>query len=496
MSIFEVGGYFPPEGHLERVERYRKNKIIAKGEHHKIFNTSGLRPEDQHAVFIAVNLPGTITKKSADYLFGETPTFSAGKEDDSAEQKALERLISDNNLNTLNSRSAFSNAYRGDSFYKIRWGQEYGGYLSESEDPFRVFIESQKAEYVFPETFPGDDTKIFAYHIAYPTPVEGTGDEEWVLNVESHYPGKIEYSKYEINPLKHSQYLNEVIEWRILKELPSARREVNTGVKYPLVVHVPNYATDDDWQGIDDISENESVFAEIDNRLSRIAEILDKHSDPMLAVPAGLLAEDANGEPYFKTGSTKVIEVNDKGEIIPQYITWNGQLEAAFKELKTLTDYLLTVAEIPSVALGHADSGTSGASGLSIKWRMSSLLAKINRKRQYYEKGLKDVLLIAQLLEHTKLSKDALGYEVTTPKIEFKDGLPDDEKETAVIAQLRTGGKPIQSQISAIMEARGLTEEQAKKEVERIREDEKESDGFVDSSIFNSSEELEESDDE
>lgn len=483
MSLFQIGEYFPPTEHQERIERYLKNKKIFRGEHHLFFNSETLPEHRQQLVFIASNLPGIIAKKSADFLFGETPVFSAGRDDDSNEQKAIERFVDDNDLNITNYESALSNAYRGDSFYKIRWGQRYGGKLPESADPFRVYVEAQKAEYVFPETLTGDRTSIYAYHIAVPVVIEGTGDQEWILNVESHYPGYINYSKYIISPFNHSSYENAVTEWKIEDELVSERRTVDTGVPFPLIVHVPNFSTDDDWQGIDDLSENEAIFAEIDNRLSKIAEILDKHSDPAMAVPHGTLGENERGEPIFHAGRDKIFEVMDKSEVVPQYITWNGQLDAAFKELEVLVDHLLMVSELPPVALGKADAGTSGASGLSIKWRMNSLLAKINRKRQYYNKGLKHVLLLAQLLEHAKADQKP-GYEIVTPKIKFKDGLPDDEMEQATIAQIRTGGRPTQSQLSAIMEVHGYTEEQARIEIERIRAEE-EADSTVDSSVFN-----------
>lgn len=481
MSLFNKGEYFPPESHLERIERYRKNKHIIKGNHDLVFNS--FPDHRQQLVYIASNLPGTLAKKSADFLFGETPVFSAGKDDSSEEQKAIERLVEENDLHITNYESAFGNAYRGDSFYKIRWGQRYGGLLPESADPFRVFIEAQKAEYVFPETLSGDSSSVYAYHIARPVVVEGTGDEEWVLNIESHYPGRIEYSKYKIRPFRHSSYENAVIEWKIEDEIVSERRTVDTGVPFHLIVHVPNFSTDDSWEGMDDISENESIFAEIDNRLSKIAEILDKHSDPAMAVPHGTLGEDAKGNPIFHAGRDKIFEVMDKNELVPQYITWNGQLDAAFKELELLLDHLLIVSELPPVALGKGDSGTSGASGYAIKWRMNSLLAKINRKRQYYNKGLKHVLLVAQMLEHAKSDKKP-SYEITTPKIRFKDGLPDDEMEQANIAQIRTAGKPTQSQLSAIMDIHGFTEEQARIELKRIQEEEK-AEGFVNPSIFN-----------
>ena len=139
-------------------------------------------------VYISANLPGIICKKSADFLFGESPVFSAGKDDNTPEQLALSRLVEDNDLHITNYESALGNAYRGDSFYKIRYGQNYGGMLDVKYDPFRVFIESQNPEYVFPETIPGDANKILAYHIAYPVLVKYSDGEKWILNVESPLP--------------------------------------------------------------------------------------------------------------------------------------------------------------------------------------------------------------------------------------------------------------------------------------------------------------------
>lgn len=484
MSFFKINEYFPPtEKHTARIERYAKNKKIFKGEHADIFNKDRLTKTQLHQIYIAINLAGIICKKNADFLFGETPVFSAGNGDNSPEQRAIERHVEDNDLHITNYESALSNSYRGDSFYKIRFGQRFGGKVSEKLDPYRVFIESQKPQYVFPETADGDDTTLLAYHIAVPVVVDGTADQTWTLNVESHYPGYIEYSKYLLNPFRTSTFENAVVEWKIVKEFTSERYTVATDVPFPLLVHVPNYSLDDDWEGIDDLSEHESLFDEINNRISRISEILDKHSDPAMAVPAGTLKDDGTGNPVFAVGSEKIFEMVDKTEVEPKYITWDGKLDAAYKELEFLIEQFLIVAELPPVALGKQDAGTSGATGAAVKYRMNSLIAKINRKRQYFDKALKRVLLIAQLLEHAKMKN--LDYEVTIPKITFKDGLPDDEMEQATISNIKTGGKPTQSQLSAIMQVNNFTEEQARLEQERIREEEK-ADLAVDSSIFNS----------
>ncbi|MDC3413971.1 phage portal protein [Terrihalobacillus insolitus] len=483
--MFEKGGYYPPIGHKKRIIRYNENKLLFVGKHYDVFERYQNLPSD--SLYLSVNLAGLICKKSGDFLFGESPTFSAGKQDDSPEQKKLDEWVHENNLNMKLQQSATANAFRGDSFFKIRWGQKWGGKVPQKFDPFRIIIEPQNPKYVFPETSSGDASTIEAYHIAFPTVVKGSGDQDWILNIESHYPNKIVYRKFEMYPFETRGI--DVVEWKIGNEIKKEYREVETGVPFPLVVHIPNYATDDDWEGIDDLSEHKPLFDELNRRLTKIAEILDKHADPAIAVPTGVLGEDENGNPTFIVGRDKVFEVMGKDDVVPQYITWNGQLQSAFEEIDRIVEMILTNAEIPAVALGKGDSGTSGNSGLAIKFRMNSLLAKINRKRQFYEKGLKELFMICQLIERVKKGNKA-GYDFFDVKIHFKDGLPQDDAELANIMNVRTGGKATISQKTALMRLDGLTEEQAEAELKRMEEEaeaeaEKTEKMFANPSIFN-----------
>jgi hypothetical protein len=486
--MFGIGSFYPnvTKEHGKRIERYRENKELFKGEHFKILEKYNdvLSTYQQRTIYVTTNLAGLIAKKSADFLFGENALYSAGAKDDSNEQKKLDEWVMLNDVHITNYESALSNAYRGDSFYKVRWGQEHGGMVSKELDPFRVIIEAQNAEYVFPETYPNDSTKIMAFHIAVPVEVPNTDGEEWFLNVESHYPNKIVYRQFRMNPVDshytgspfvsrpqpytgQGAYDFEHASFRIYAEVGTAR-EVITNIPFPLVVHVPNYSTDDCWEGIDDLSELRGLFSELNTRLSQISEILSKHADPAMIVPQGTLVEDENGQPAYRVGVDKVFEVMT-GEMEPKYLTWNGQLEYAFREVDKIIDLILMKAEIPAVALGVGDAGTSGASGLAIKWRLNSLLAKINRKRQYYDKALKRIFTIAQMIEMDR--KTTVDFKPFAPHIKFKDGLPEDEMEKATIMQIRTGAKPTISQKRAIMELEGVSEEKVQQILDEIEEE-------------------------
>ncbi|MEH7117204.1 phage portal protein [Neobacillus vireti] len=485
-EMFAKGEFYPPVEHQDRIKKYKENRLLVEGKHAQLFNKHNFNRNSK--LYVSVNLAGIIAKKSADFLIGDGVQVSAGKEDNSKEQLAFDRIKDVNDLDILFYESALANAYRGDSFFKVRYGQEFGGMYPPEFDEPRVIIETVNAEYVFPETAAHNRNLIKAYHIAIPIRLEQ--DEEvteadWVLNVESHYAGKIVYNQFKLRVMV-TEADGTPIEWKI-GEPTMNPVEVLTGVPVPLVVHVPNYSLDDGWEGLDDLSELKPLFDELNNRLSQVASILDKHSDPAIAIPMGLMTEDEHGRPIFNVANSKVFEIDGNSkDIIPQYVTWNGQLQEAYAEIDRLIEMILVTAEIPAVALGKGgDAGTSGASGLAIRFRLNSLLAKIKRKRKYYEKGLKKVFLIAQHLETVVGVAD---YEITTPKLTFTDGLDKDELQEANLIAIRTGGAITMSQKTAIMKLDGLTEEQADAEIKRIEEEQSalaEKQAVASPSIFN-----------
>jgi SPP1 family phage portal protein len=477
-ELFVKGEYFPLTDHEDRIRKYIRNEKLAKGDHADVFKENAKKND----FYISSNFAGLITRKSSDFLFGEVPVISSGKDSNSKEQITLDRITATNQMNRLNYQQALTSAVMGDAFYKIRFGQEYGGAFPKEFDPKRVLVEAVDPKKVYPQTSPFDRSKIVAYHVAEPIQEDGSSDD-WTLYVESHYAGKIVYRQFELTVFRTDRFGNVEL-FKIGDELPEGYEEQNTGVPVPLVVHIANYNDGLDWKGQDDISEHLSLFDEINNRMSQIGSILDKHADPALAVPTGLLQDDGEGNVSFQVALNKVFEVMGKEDIIPQYITNNNpQLEQAYRELEMLLEFLLSATEIPAVAIGLKDSGTSGNSGLSIKWRMNSLLAKINRKRQFFEDGLKRVYMIAQMLE--QYADPSIGkHEVVVPQIKFNDGLPQDDTEIANRMSIRTNGSQTLSRKTALMVMDGLTEEQADAEIKRIDE-EKEAMMVADPSIFN-----------
>lgn len=472
-DLFLEGDYFPPTEHQDRIEKYRRNDKLVKGDHHEIFSS-----QHKNDLYISANFAGLIVRKSADFLLGEKPIISSGKKDGSNEQIMLDRLTKTNNFHRLMYQVALQAAGKGEGFVKVRYGQEYNGAFPDSFDPKRVIFENIDPVKVFPQVHPLDANKVIAYHIAEPVRVEG---DKWHLYVESHYAGRIVYRRFAVNEAETLRN-GDITTFKIDEELPEYFDVVNTGVPVPLVIHVSNFSDGSTWQGLDDISEHISLFDSINSRITSISNILDKHSDPPLAIPTGLLNVDQDGNTYFNVAINKVFEVLGKEDIIPQYITnSNPLINDAMKELEYSIDYLLATAEIPNMAVGLKDNGTSGNSGLAIKWRMNTLLSKINRKRHFMEDAMKRILMVGQMLEMGVTRTD---YELTEPVIKFNDGLPQDETELANRMSIRTNGSQTLSRKTALMVLDGLTEEQADEEIARI-EAEEEARLSADVSTFN-----------
>ena len=119
---------------------------------------------------------------------------------------------------------------------------------------------------------------------------------------------------------------------------------------------------------------------------------------------------------------------------------------------------------------------------------MNSLLAKINRKRQFFEDGLKRVYMIAQMLEQYA-DPSVAKHEIVVPTIKFNDGLPQDDTEIANRMAIRTNGTQTLSQKSALMIMDGLSEEEAQAEIDRINEEKEQAMSMVaEPSIFNEEE--------
>lgn len=427
-------------------------------------------------------------------MVGDPPVYESGYPDNSEEQKALNRIVEENDLNQLIHELVIGAGIRGDAFIKTYHAirQDF------SEVPVvpdgvtaEPIIEAVNPLYVFPELARGSSKKFKAVNIAY-VEWEFSRREGEVpyLNVERHLPGYIVYSRYRLNTKGVDSSFGAPIElFTIGEKVPTGRTSdiVVTGVPRILVEHVPYKTVDDEWSGISGIEKLESVLAAINDRLVQIDYILWKHSDPIAYGPQ--IDEDPKGGVRW---GGKYIPV-DKNDVTPGYMTWEGQLESAFKELDILLGIVFQMSETPQWIFGttmaedKGGTGTSHTDGLAIQMRMMPILSKVRRIRVHVDRAIRDALWTAMQLENFAKSgvDNFTPYTPVYPKIVWRDGIPRDEKLEAEVAQIRTGNKPTLDVQSAIKRLDGVDDEKAAEIIARIDDDEARVNGTVDASIFN-----------
>ncbi|MGI5844490.1 MAG: hypothetical protein ACOX9B_09985 [Candidatus Xenobium sp.] len=87
---------------------------------------------------------------------------------------------------------------------------------------------------------------------------------------------------------------------------------------------------------------------------------------------------------------------------LPRYLTWEGQLEAAFRELDRLLDLFWALAEVSPAVLG-LDKAGGVESGKALRLRFVNTEHKVNRRRLYLGPALQQTLYVASLLAASKL---------------------------------------------------------------------------------------------
>ncbi|WP_261800038.1 portal protein [Paenibacillus sp. PAMC21692] len=522
-KLFQKGAQYPPAADIERISKYYRGRTIFAGKQAEIYERAteilkGTPHEAQlKSLYIAVNVMDVMLTKPADLMVAEPPTFESGKAGDSAEQARLNAIVEENDLTQMIHETVIGAGYRGDSFIKTYYAPradvtmteelaaEYEG-ITLPDTPAEPIIEAVDAAIVFPELSRGSRKKFAAVNIAWVEWVEepagfvdsklgrmSTVDVPY-LNVERHVPGYIVHERFKLSEAGVvNEYGYPLSTYTIGDRVATGRASdiEPTGIPQLLVHHIPYKTTDDDWRGISGVEKIESVLAAINDRLVQIDYILWKHSDPIAYGPDDI-GDDDSDEPNAVRWGGKYIPVG-KEDQIPGYMVWNGQLDAAFKELDILLGLVFQMSETPQWLFGttlssdKGGTGTSHTDGGAIKARFMPILTKVKRIRHHVDKVVRDALWTAMQLENAANAgvEGYRPYDAVYPKITWHDGIPRDEKAEAEVYAIRTGNKPTVDVKSAIKRMDGLDDTQADVILTRIDDDEARVNGTVYSSVFN-----------
>lgn len=409
LDAFATGMSFPPESEIARLHRYEQNTLLFEGEHDQVWqeSTRALRPELMTVQRFVLDFHGRLSTHWADMVFGEAPTFNAGDEE-SREQKALEELISRNNLLATAYEVCIDRSMLGDGLLKLR--------LEEG----LAVIEGQPPDYWYPIVSPENIRRVEAHVLAWTF----THEKKQYVRLEIHTVGQIEHR---VHLLKGNK-----IEQDVTEEFLEGRKAIEkTGVTDFLIVQVPGLRTTKNVYGRDDYGRLDTIVMELEDRLAQMSRILDKHADPGMYGPDSALEFNQELQKWeFKKENYLVL--TSKEDPVPGYLTWDGDLNSAVGEFNLLFEQLLFLAETSPAAFSLLKQGMA-ESGSALKRLMMADVAKAARITRAFDPALTKALRLASQLERANGRRDT--PELLNVSIEWHDGLPEDLTESSAIAE-------------------------------------------------------------
>lgn len=410
LDFLQIGKAWPPPTEVERLQLYDNNRKLFEGKHGEVFKewVKLLRDDQKATLEIILNWHKRLSTLWADLLLGEPPRITVGDQN-SQEQQALERIVRDNSLVNVAYEVALDVSRYGTGIFKVRFDK-------------RGIIEAQQPAVWFPVVKPDNVKEVVAHVLAWDYEVEERGlfgaRKNRYLQAEIHESGKITTITY---LLRDGAISSE-----------QEQQEVSTGVDDFLVIPVNNILTSDRVIGLDDYSDLDSIIQELEIRVAQISRILDKHADPNMYGPDTALEQNPKTGEWSFRGGGKYFPVGPDDRP-PGYVTWDGQLAAAFQQIDLLMEQLYVLSETSAAAFGQLKSGLA-ESGTALKRLMMAPLAKVNRIRMRFDPALKKAIRLASELEAAQGMPDAVRLE--SIDITWQDGLPQDEMQMAQMYSL------------------------------------------------------------
>lgn len=463
MSWLQPGKIFPPQSEVPRLTRYAQNAMLFDGDH---FSDPIIRSRNSLSTLgvdvyakcaeriqrvignfdevisfpVLLNYQRMMSLKMADLVCGEYPaiTGSTVAEDKSIKTARDYTCFDDKLYSTVLDISRY-----GDALWRV-YKDDRNKYTFTCWTPLQWFpiVAQDGTNTVLKHCICWRENK--SLDVEHPN---------WHLYVQEHGTTADTVGAYNMYEYQMTSD-GETIESKLSEE------RIETGLSVCAIFHLKAFSVSDNVYGYDDYMPIDSLLAEIMSRIGQISIILDKHADPNITGPVSMLSyNETTGEYVLNTGKFFAVS---PGEEQPKYMTWDGQLSAAFKQLEILINQLYILSEMGAALLGGQDSSVTAISGTAMRFKMINPLAKARR--------------IANSM--TRYVRYLFG-SVCNPEVDaanisvvWADGLPDDPKENIENAKLASGEAKLIPLEQVIMEFFGRSNAEAKRWIKQIRESE------------------------
>lgn len=429
LNWLQTGKNFPPIDEQERLTRYRQNILLFDNDQwaieNDVYNNAVQRItrvvgnfEDYICFPVLFNYQKLMALKTADLVAGEYPIITC-------ESEAGKQTIKDIRFDT-----DFDNNLYATCLDLSRFGDAIWRMYRSADGKKNTYCNWMPTEWFPIVSTDGTFTEKLEC-LVWPVCIDKEKNI-WELHAQVHDVGF--YMFYRFEYLATCGLNEKVPTSGTIGKLLEEPTKVSTGFTRNAVIHLRPYKVTGTVYGSDDFAAIDSIIVELTTRMAQISNILDKHADPSLVGPPTLLSLDENGELYFKKG--KFYSVS-QGEEKPEYLTWDGKIDSAFRQCEFLIKQLYVLSEMGSTLLGADDGGSQAVSGNAMRLKMVNPLAKVRRISNNLTKP------VAELFSDLSAKGYTEKLECSQISIVWKDGLPDDPREQIEIVKLLTGKSQI-----------------------------------------------------
>lgn len=483
--------YVRNEEDRERVRGYGQAERLGDvSKHEDLFREIRTQPEGfgsgrntRNRSWIPLDFPGMLGRLMRHYTLGEEFHLRGEAKGEQElgpleaqveAQRQVDRISANSELNCLLRRLVESLPILGDGVIRVDLKDlpdevNAGGALA----PSAVF-RYVKPHHYLPTLHPvtGDLMKVELAFLFPGIPGSEGPSTRNILLREIHTPGRIEYK---VNRWNNSQELGEELSRSEIRDLPDGEallslKDRDTGIEEIPLVLFP-------WQpgpgaifGESEVLRVAPIMLALENRLSQMDEVLDKHARPKLVVGPGLLDEQGK----LAMAEFDVIEVNPdvfEKAVTPSYLTWDMQAAGISSEIEKLEEYLFMTTETSPASFGLERDGSQVESARALRFKAHRTVNKVQDARRELAKGIRAMLRIAQDLELAERKKTrAAGYRPVGIEIRFGDPIVEDQTQEVQDYVMRKQAGLV-SAARAIMDLDGLPRIEAEAEVEQIRQD-------------------------
>ena len=379
----QPGKAFPPPVEAGRIQRYRQNAHLFDGDHfadpefrtrtpfgmvddvpvnlylkcaERISQVIG-NFEEVVSFPTLLNYQRLMSLKMADLVCGEYPTISGVT---AAENAAIQDVRDMSDFDAKLYSTVIDISRYGDALWRMY--KDYDGRMN-----FTCWDPTQW----YPIVAQDGTNAIKAHCLCWiVNKSEDVLNPDFYLNVQIHSNDPRDIGYYEQREFKMNA------SGTMIGDQVSSKR-VPTGLDRCAVFHIRAFAVTNSVYGYDDYMTVDSILAEIMARVGQISAILDKHADPNITGPVSMLEVDPKtGEYHLRAGKFFAVS---PGEEHPEYMTWDGQLTSAFKQLEFLVNQMYILSEMGAAILGGQDGSSQAISGTAMRFKMVNPLAKARR---------------------------------------------------------------------------------------------------------------------